>query len=86
MGIRSVNPTSISTYLNKELGVNFFNYINGFRVEKAKELLSNSRKKKETLLAIAFDSGFNSKSSFNLIFKRSTGMTPSEYRKIHCKE
>ncbi|HOP05123.1 MAG TPA: AraC family transcriptional regulator [Tenuifilaceae bacterium] len=80
------SPSSISTYLNKELGVNFFNYINGFRVEKAKELLSNSRNKKETLLAIAFDSGFNSKSSFNLIFKRSTGMTPSEYRKIHCKE
>jgi AraC-like DNA-binding protein len=78
-------PSNISTYLNKEIGVNFFHYINGFRVEEAKRLLTNPAKNKDTLLGIAFDSGFNSKSSFNHIFKKNTGMTPSEYRNVYGK-
>lgn len=79
----SESAASISNYLNKELGINFFGYINGFRIEEAKTRLSNPNNSRETLLCIAFDSGFNSKSSFNTIFKKSVGMTPSEFRKVH---
>ncbi|MFP4557367.1 MAG: helix-turn-helix domain-containing protein [Bacteroidales bacterium] len=79
------SSSAISNYLNKDLGVNFFTYINGFRIEEAKLRLSDPEHKNDTLLGIAFDSGFNSKSSFNTLFKRSTGMTPSEYRKINKK-
>jgi AraC-like DNA-binding protein len=80
------SPGVISTHLNKELGVNFFSYINGFRIEEAKLRLSTPKHRNDTLLAIAFDSGFNSKSSFNTLFKKSTGMTPSEFRNLHAKD
>lgn len=80
-----VSPSVISSYLNKDLGVNFFNYVNGFRIEEAKLRLANPAYANDTLLCIAFDSGFNSKSSFNSLFKKSTGMTPSEYRSIKAK-
>lgn len=76
-----VSSQEISSYLNKELGVNFFNYINGFRIEEAKQRLTNPNFDNETLLGIAYDSGFNSKTSFNTLFKKETGMTPSEYKK-----
>jgi AraC-like DNA-binding protein len=78
-----VTTTVISNYLNKELGINFFNYVNGFRIEEAKSRLSNPNHSTDTLLCIAFDSGFNSKSSFNSLFKKETGMTPSEYRRVY---
>ncbi len=51
-----------------------------FRVEKVKKDLSDDQKGHLKLLSIALDAGFNSKSSFNVIFKKHTGMTPSEYR------
>ncbi len=76
-----LSAQEISTYLNKELGVNFFNYINSFRIEEAKQRLTNPTYDNETLLGIAYDSGFNSKTSFNTLFKKETGMTPSEYKK-----
>ncbi|MBC7124333.1 MAG: helix-turn-helix transcriptional regulator, partial [Bacteroidales bacterium] len=76
-----VSTQEISNYLNKELGVNFFNYINSFRIEEAKQRLINPAFDYETLLGIAYDSGFNSKTSFNTLFKKETGMTPSEYKK-----
>lgn len=76
-----VSTQEISNYLNKELGVNFFNYINSFRIEEAKQRLTNPAFDYETLLGIAYDSGFNSKTSFNTLFKKETGMTPSEYKK-----
>lgn len=77
----NLSAQEISTYLNKDLGVNFFNYINSFRIEEAKQRLINPIYDNETLLGIAYDSGFNSKTSFNTLFKKETGMTPSEYKK-----
>jgi len=76
-----VTTQEISSYLNKDLGVNFFNYINTFRINEAKRRLVDPKYDNETLLGIAFDSGFNSKTSFNTLFKKETGMTPSEYKK-----
>ncbi|NTS77497.1 helix-turn-helix transcriptional regulator [Catenovulum sp. SM1970] len=68
----------ISCLLNIELKLNFYDFINGFRVNEAKRLLEQSQSK---ILAVAFDSGFSSKSNFNKLFKEHTGYTPSEYRK-----
>jgi AraC-like DNA-binding protein len=50
-------------------------------VDEVKQRLENPRFKHLTILAIAYDSGFNSKSSFNTIFKEKTGLTPSDYMK-----
>jgi AraC-like DNA-binding protein len=69
----------LSQVINQQSRKNFFNFINEYRVEEAKKLLLDQSNKKYTILAIAYDCGFNSKSSFNTIFKQYTGKTPSEF-------
>ena len=69
----------LSEVINEHLGKNFYNLINDYRVEEVKRRLMDPAYKNLTILAIAYDSGFNAKSSFNTIFKEKTGMTPSEY-------
>ena len=60
---------------------NFYNFINEFRIEAAKEILQDPSSKGKNILQIAYEVGFNSKSAFNTYFKRLTGKTPSAYRK-----
>ena len=69
----------LSQVINQQSGKNFFKFINEYRVEEAKKLLLDQSNKKYTILAIAYDCGFNSKSSFNTIFKQYTGKTPSDF-------
>ncbi len=69
----------LSQIINEKLGQNFFNFINSYRVEEVKQRMNDPMYSHISLLGIAFDSGFNSKSSFNSIFKKFTQMTPSEY-------
>ncbi|MDD4961949.1 MAG: helix-turn-helix domain-containing protein [Candidatus Marinimicrobia bacterium] len=71
----------VTQVLNEKLGKNFYTFINGYRVEEAKTLLKDPKNDVLTVLAIGYDAGFNSKSSFNTLFKESVGVTPSEYRK-----
>lgn len=71
----------ISQILNLRLNKNFYNYVNEYRVEKTKQLMANSDSEKYSLLGLALQAGFNSKTSFNRIFKSIAGMTPSEYQK-----
>lgn len=73
-----VSENYISQVLNEDLGQNFFDFVNGFRIEAAKARLSDSD---DTILAIALDAGFNSRSSFYTAFKKVTGQTPTAYRK-----
>jgi len=76
----------ISEVINEHMGKNFYNLVNEYRVEEVKQRLLDPAYRNLTILAIAYDSGFNSKSSFNTIFKEKTGMTPSEYvRKISAR-
>ena len=75
----NVSQHSISQTLNLKLGCSFYDYINKFRIEKAKEILKSDGVEKYTFLHIAYESGFNSKSSFNRAFKKHTGITPSEF-------
>ncbi len=79
---KGLNITSIelSLYLNKELQKNFFDYINEYRIEKAKKLLLSPERKDHTILEILYEVGFNSKSSFNTAFKKFTNQTPTQYR------
>lgn len=76
-----ITPHQLSYLINNGFNLNFYSYINRFRVEKAKQLLVNRNLDKYSLIGIAFESGFNSKTSFNTMFKKFTGQTPSEYKK-----
>ncbi len=77
----SISPHNLSEVINTQMGQSFFDLINHYRVEQVKKDLSNTKKHNLTLLSIATDAGFNSKSSFNAIFKKVTGITPSQFRK-----
>jgi AraC-like DNA-binding protein len=76
----SISAHNLSEILNTQLHQNFYEFVNQYRVEKAKTDLLDPSKESYKILAIAYDVGFSSKSSFNSIFKKHTGMTPSEYR------
>jgi len=67
----------INLYMNKH----FFDFINEYRIEKAKEILKDSSQKNLTILEILYQVGFNSKSSFSTSFKKHTGKTPTDFRK-----
>lgn len=71
----------ITQVLNEKMKKNFYTFINEYRIEDVKERLKNPKNNNLTVLAIAYDAGFNSKSSFNTLFKKYTGMTPSEFKK-----
>jgi len=80
-----LSTNHLSQVINEQTGMSFFDFVNKFRVDEIKIRLSDQKYKYFTLLAIAYDCGFNSKSSFNSIFKKSTGTTPSEYIKSIVK-
>jgi AraC-like DNA-binding protein len=76
-----LRPKLLSQAINEGLGRNFFEFINTYRIDEAKRLLTNPADKKITVLEVLYQVGFNSKSSFNTVFKKQTGMTPSEFKK-----
>jgi AraC-like DNA-binding protein len=82
MMARDLNMTrqNISLTINDTIGKNFYQLINEYRVEEFKQLVLDSKHNHITLLGLAYDAGFNSKSSFNRIFKEITGSTPSAYK------
>jgi AraC-like DNA-binding protein len=70
----------VSYLINEGYGENFFQFINRYRVEEAKRLLTSEMHRHFNMLGIAFESGFNSKTTFNTTFKKVTGFSPSEYQ------
>ena len=74
------NEKYLSNYLNKVMNMNFNTYINNLRIEEAKTLLISKDSDLYTIEAIAKMAGFNSKSSFNAVFKKHVDMTPSEFK------
>ena len=76
-----VHPHQLSKIINKEFRSSFFEFVNSYRVEEFKKKVSSGEFKNLTILGIALECGFNSKSSFNRIFKESTGITPGDYLK-----
>lgn len=71
----------LSQVINENIGLNFFDFINRQRVEDVKSKITDPQYDNFSILGIAFESGFNSKSAFNRVFKNITGLTPSEYKK-----
>jgi len=74
----------LSQIINEKLHCNFIDFINGYRVEEAIAKLTAPQFSHYTILAAAYEAGFNAKSTFYSVFKKQTGMTPSAYRK-HAK-
>lgn len=77
----SISSHELSKFLNTEYKNNFSSFINKYRVEEAKNLLLEDMNR--SILLIAHNSGFNTKSAFNNAFKKFTGITPSKYREIN---
>ena len=75
----------LSILLNHYMNTNFYDLINSYRIGAVKQKLAAEESKHLTLLAIAFESGFKSKTSFNRIFKKETGLSPSAYKKHIAK-
>ncbi|HSW60715.1 MAG TPA: AraC family transcriptional regulator [bacterium] len=72
----------ISQVINSGLKINFYSFINSYRIEEAKKMFENPAYKDKNIIEIAYLAGFTSKSHFNLSFKKATGLTPKEFRKI----
>ncbi|MFB9077804.1 helix-turn-helix domain-containing protein [Flavobacterium procerum] len=77
----NVHSNVLSQVINSAEEKNFYDYINSQRVEEFKKLILLPENQKFTLLSIAFECGFNSKTAFNRNFKKVTGLSPSEYLK-----
>ncbi|MBC8045841.1 MAG: AraC family transcriptional regulator [Fimbriimonadaceae bacterium] len=74
-----VSTHHLSQIINDMLGLKYSDFINTYRIEEAKKLLSDPAYDAK-ILSIAFDVGYNNKATFNTAFKKNTGMSPSEYR------
>jgi len=73
-------PYQITLALNEGMNRNFYDLVNGYRVEEAKRLLVDPKNATYTILSIGYEAGFNSKTTFHTVFKKFTGFTPTEYR------
>lgn len=71
----------ISQVINQEKGGSFSDFLNALRVQEAQALLRSDKAKQLTILAIALEAGFNSKTAFYNAFKKFTGQTPSQFMK-----
>ncbi|MDW3652333.1 MAG: helix-turn-helix domain-containing protein [Bacteroidia bacterium] len=78
----SIHPNQLSWLLNEHLDKNFNDFINHYRVETFKSLLLDPKNSAITIMGLAFESGFNSKTTFNTFFKKETGMTPRQFQKF----
>jgi len=78
--ITNIPKHHITQVLNEKHGKNFFTFINEYMVKEVISRFSDPANNNFTILAIAYDSGFNSKTTFNSIFKLQTSLTPSEFR------
>lgn len=76
----------LSQIVNEQLKLSFPDLINSYRVNEAKTMLVNPIYSEQKIIGIAFDTGFNNKANFNNAFKKFTGMSPSDYRKLHQLE
>lgn len=75
----SVSPEYLSGILNNKLNSNFFDFINQYRIDSFKNQCRKKEKQNLTLMGIAYECGFNSKATFNRVFKKRTGLTPGEF-------
>jgi AraC-like DNA-binding protein len=75
-----LTPNGVSACLNAGLGTSFNDFVNGHRLAEVKQRLLTNDVEKLTILGIAYEAGFNSKTTFNRVFKESTGLSPKSFR------
>jgi ligand-binding sensor domain-containing protein/AraC-like DNA-binding protein len=80
-----LSARNLSEIINDELKMSFIEFITEFRIKEAQRILSDPKTKHKSVLDIAYDVGYNSKSAFNRAFKNITGLTPSQFRKNQGK-
>lgn len=78
--VLNLSPRYLSQLLNQRLRQNFFEFVNSYRIEEAKELLGDPDKRELRINEIMYQVGFNSKSTFNNVFKKLTKVTPTQFR------
>jgi AraC-like DNA-binding protein len=76
-----IHPNYLSQIINEREGKSFYDFVNAYRLEEFKRLVRNQKHRQFTLLALAYECGFSSKSSFNRYFKKEMGQTPSNFAK-----
>ena len=81
----SVSTHHLSQVINEKLDQNFFDFINSYRVEAARKMLIDKKYEHLTILGIAFEVGFNSKSSFYNTFKKYFNVSPTQYKSSSTK-
>jgi AraC-like DNA-binding protein len=79
----TISDRILSQIINEYLKQNFYDFINNYRINFAKKLLHNPADNKMTVLEVLYEAGFNSKSAFNVAFKKETGVTPSQFRRLN---
>jgi AraC-like DNA-binding protein len=77
----NISSHYLSQVINEQFNLNFFDFVNRYRIEAFKEKIRDHEFRNYSLLGIALECGFNSKSAFNRIFKQTTGLTPSQFKK-----
>ncbi|MCD0470762.1 AraC family transcriptional regulator [Flavobacterium sp. JAS] len=77
----NISTHLLSYIINKGCNENFYQFINTYRIEEAKKMIQDSNMEHLSLMGIAFEVGFNSKTVFNTTFKKMTNQTPSEFKK-----
>jgi AraC-like DNA-binding protein len=81
----NISTNHLSQIINQNLNQHFFDFVNGYRIRTAMDILKNPEKRDLTILEILYEVGFNSKSSFNTEFKKYTNQTPSQFRVNNLK-
>jgi AraC-like DNA-binding protein len=77
----NISSHDLSYVLNDGFGVNFSQFINSYRIDEAKQLMLSEKYRHLNILGIAYNAGFNSKTTFNTTFKKETGLSPSQFIK-----
>ena len=75
------SANNLSQVINEKFSMNFYDFINEYRIEDFKQKAIDSKYKHYSIIALALECGFNSKSAFYLVFKKRTGISPGEYLK-----
>lgn len=76
----------VSQVINEREGISFSDFVNRYRIKEAQALLVSGRAQHITILAIALEAGFNSKTAFYNTFKKETGQTPSQFMRTHKQD
>jgi AraC-like DNA-binding protein len=82
----SIPYRALSEVINNGLKQNYYDFINGYRIRESQKLLTEKSSKFTTVLEVLYEVGYNSKSSFNAAFKKHTGMTPTEFKKLSTNQ